>query len=177
RPDVLSFISPVLSDSLTVAGPLMANLSVAITGTDADWVVKLIDVYPDTTGNPDNNPCNVQMGGYQRLLRAEIMRSKFRNSFSDPEPLEPDSVHNITIRMNDVLHTFKPGHRIMIQVQSSWFPLFDRNPQTFVDIYQARRSDFKKAVHKVYHSHEHPSFIKMRIFKPHTMEPFLITHE
>ena len=135
---------------MTLAGPLAASLFVSTTGTDSDWVVKLIDVYPDDYPDPNPNPANLRMGGYQQLIRAEPMRGKFRNSFERPEPFTPGKVTKVEYTMPDVFHTFRRGHRVMVQVQSSWFPLVDRNPQTFVDIYNAKRTDFQKATQRVY---------------------------
>ena len=159
RPDVLTFQSDVLQDSLTLAGPLTAELYVSTTGTDADWVVKLIDVYPDTFKLSKGQTSTVPMQGFQQLVRAEIFRGKFRDSFANPRPFIPNKVTRIRIPLQDVFHTYLPGHRLMVQVQSSWFPLFDRNPQTFVDIYHAKESDFKIASHRVYHSAKYPSGI------------------
>jgi hypothetical protein len=161
RPDVLVYQTPVLDKDTTVAGSIEVELSVATTGTDADWVVKLIDVYPDDA--PDNEepttepgrrprPADVRMGGYQQLVRGEPFRGKFRNSFEKPEAFKPGERTTVKFAMPDTLHTFRPGHRMMIQVQSSWFPLVDRNPQTFCDIYTAKETDFKKQTHTVFHS-------------------------
>lgn len=157
RPDVLSFSTPVLSSDITLAGPLVADLFTSISTTDADFVVKLIDVFPDDytydekefgKGNGQNYP----MGGYQMLVRGEIMRGKFRNSFAVPEPFTPGKITQVKYTMPDVAHTFKKGHKIMVQVQSSWFPLSDRNPQKFTDIYHCDDSDFQKATIKIYHN-------------------------
>jgi putative CocE/NonD family hydrolase len=163
RPDVLVYQTDVLEDEVTLAGPVTAGLQVSTTGTDSDWVVKLIDVYSGDHPNPQPNPENVQMGGYQQLVRGEPFRGKFRNSFSRPEPFGPGKVSAVKFTMPDVYHTFRRGHRIMVHVQSSWFPLADRNPQTFCDIYHARPEDFKKATQRVYHSAEHPSQIQVRV--------------
>lgn len=163
RPDVLVYQSDMLTDDVTLVGPIRANLFVSTTGTDADFVVKLIDVYPDNAANNDPNPCQVQMGGYQMLVRAEVMRAKFRESFERPRPLRPGQITQVSFNLQDVAHTFKKGHRIMVQVQSSWFPLVDRNPQTFVDIYNAREADFRKATHRVYHSAQFPSHLEVRL--------------
>jgi putative CocE/NonD family hydrolase len=154
RTDVLVFRTPPLEQDTTVAGPIDVELHVSTTGTDSDWVVKLIDVYPDDYPDPNPNPAGVRMGGYQQLVRGDAMRGKFRNSYTKPEPFEPGRPTLVKFRMQDVYHTFRPGHRIMVQVQSSWFPLADRNPQTFVDIYAAKESDFKKATQRVYRSRE-----------------------
>jgi uncharacterized protein len=152
RPDVLVYQTEPLESDLTIAGPLTPSLFVSTTGTDSDFVVKLIDVYPDDY--PDNvpNPAGVRMGGYQQLIRGEIMRGRFRNSYSKPEPFTPGKTEKIEYVMPDINHTFRQGHRIMVQIQSSWFPLADRNPQTFVDIYNAKATDFKKATERIYHS-------------------------
>jgi predicted acyl esterase len=127
-------------------------LEVSTTGTDADYVVKLIDVYPpDMPDSPYQPNANVHMAGYQQLVRGEIMRGRFRKSFAAPEPFEPNQVTAVDFRLQDVLHTFRKGHRIMVQVQSSWFPAFDRNPQTYVpNIYQADARDFVKATERVW---------------------------
>ncbi|MDZ4071484.1 MAG: CocE/NonD family hydrolase [Sediminibacterium sp.] len=150
RPDVLVFQTEPLENDLTLAGPITADLMVAITGTDADFVVKLIDVFPENfTYEKDNG---YVMNGYQMLVRCEVMRGKFRNSFEKPEAFVPNKPTRVKYELPDVAHTFKKGHRLMIQVQSSWFPLVDRNPQQFMDIYQAKDSDFKKATIRVYHN-------------------------
>lgn len=160
RPDVLSFSSDVLTDDVTLAGPLVADLMVSLSTTDADFVVKLIDVFPDDfkydekefgPGNGKEYP----MGGYQMLVRGEIMRGKFRNSFSAPEPFVPGKVTEVKYTLPDVAHTFKKGHKIMIQIQSSWFPIADRNPQTFTDIYHCNDSDFQKSTIRIYHDINH----------------------
>ncbi|SKB96350.1 hypothetical protein SAMN05660226_04040 [Parapedobacter luteus] len=160
RPDVLVFMTEPLADDVQIAGRLTANLFVKTTGTDADFVVKLIDVFPDNTPNHPERPTAV-MGGYQLMVRGEVMRAKFRNSFEKPEPLEPGKVTPISFDLQDAAHTFKKGHRIMVQVQSSWFPLVDRNPQQFVDIYHADETDFTPAWHEVFFTPEHPSHIEL----------------
>ncbi len=161
RPDVLVFETRPLEKAVTLAGPLLADLFVSTTGTDADWVVKLIDVYPDTARDPDPNPTRVKMGGYQMLVRGDILRGKYRNNPEKPEPFVPGKVTEIKLPLQDVLHTFKKGHRIMIQIQSSWFPFFDVNPQTFTDIYHAKPDDFVKAVQRVWFSEQYPSKIEV----------------
>jgi hypothetical protein len=154
RPDVLSFQTDVLTDNLTVGGEIRVQLKVSTTGTDADWVVKVIDVYPpDEPNHPYLPNPQTQLANYQQLVRADVLRSRFRRSLERPEPLRPNQVTEVTLHLPDVLHTFKKGHRVMIQVQSSWFPLIDRNPQTFVqNIYEARPADFKSAQHRLYGS-------------------------
>ena len=165
RPDVLVYATEPLADDVTIAGPIEAELYVSTTGTDADWVVKVIDVYPDDAPDPQPNPLNVRMGGYQRLVRGDIFRGKFRTSFEKPEPFVPGRVAKIAFELPDVQHAFRKGHRIMVQVQSSWFPLFDRNPQTFRDIRTAEEKDFRKAIHRVYRTEEHPSHIEFRVIR------------
>ncbi|WP_316746726.1 CocE/NonD family hydrolase [Pedobacter gandavensis] len=166
RPDVQVFQTAVLTEDMTMAGPLMANLVVSTTGTDADYVVKLIDVYPEDAQKMEPNPKNIIMGGYQMLVRGEVMRGKFRNSFEKPEPFIPGQITKVNYSIPDVAHTFKKGHRIMIQVQNSWFPLVDRNPQVFTDIYHADDSDFKKATHRIYHDNNNASAISVTLLKP-----------
>lgn len=154
RPDVLSFQTDVLTEELTLAGPVLADLITSISTTDADFVVKVIDVFPDDfvydaalKGNGKTYP----MGGYEMLVRGEIMRGKFRNSYENPEPFVAGKITEVKYALPDVAHTFKKGHRLMIQVQSSWFPLADRNPQKFINIYTADDSDFQKASIRIYH--------------------------
>lgn len=166
RPDVKTFQTEVLTEDITFTGPLLANLLVSTTGTDADYVVKLIDVYPEDAVAMQPNPKGIIMGGYQMLVRGEIMRGKFRNSFEKPEPFVPGKVTQVKYTLPDVAHTFKKGHRIMIQVQNSWFPLVDRNPQKFVDIYKADDSDFQKATHRIYHDKQYPSSLSVNVLKP-----------
>jgi putative CocE/NonD family hydrolase len=163
RPDVLVFETDALEQDVTIAGPIEVNLHVSTTGTDSDWIVKLIDAYPDDYPDPNPNPTNVRMGGYQQLVRGDVMRGKFRNSFEKPEPFSPGQPTAVSFKMQDSYHTFRTGHRIMVQVQSSWFPLVDRNPQTFVDIYQAKESDFQKATQRVYRSREMPSRVSVLV--------------
>lgn len=159
RPDVLTYESDVLDRDITVSGPVLSHLSVSTSGTDADFVVKLIDVYPDSMPDQDG----ARMGGYQQLVRGEAFRGKYRNSFSDPEPFVPGRIATVAFTMPDVFHTFKKGRRIMVQVQSSWFPLVDRNPQQFVDIYSAKASDFRRATQRIYRSKSAPSFMTLNI--------------
>jgi putative CocE/NonD family hydrolase len=163
RPDVLTYRTAVLEEDVTIAGPIQAKLRVSTTGTDSDFVVKLIDVYSGDYPNPDPNPAGVEMGGYQQLVRGEAMRGKFRNGYDKPEPFEPGKMSKVEYVLPDVNHTFRKGHRIMVQVQSSWFPLVDRNPQKFCDIYKASAEDFQKATERVYHSAEAGSAISVRI--------------
>lgn len=166
RPDVKVFQTDLLTEDLTLTGPMMANLFVSTSGTDADYVVKLIDVYPEDAKAMQPNPKNILMGGYQMLVRGEVMRGKFRNSFEKPEPFIPGKVTKVSYSLPDIAHTFKKGHRIMIQVQNSWFPLVDRNPQKFTDIYHASDSDFKKAIHRIYHDKVNTSSVTVTVLKP-----------
>jgi uncharacterized protein len=163
RPDVLVFETPELEEDLTIAGPIPVELFVSTTGTDADWVVKLIDVYPNDYPDPRENPAAVKMGGYQQLLRGDVMRGKFRDSFENPSAFEPGKAARVKFELPDVYHTFRRGHRVMVQVQSSWFPLVDRNPQVFTDIYSAKPADFKKATHRVYRTREMPSSVTLPV--------------
>jgi len=165
RPDVLVYQSEVLTKDITIAGPIIASLYVSTTGTDADWIVKLIDVYPGDAPDNQPNPQNIRMGDFQMLLAGEVFRSKYRNSFEHPEPLVPNKVTKIEFDLRDKSHCFRKGHRIMVQIQSTWFPVIDRNPQKFVDIYHAREEDFQKAVHRVHRSKKYPSHIKIRIIE------------
>jgi len=154
RTDVLVYKTAILTDDVTLAGPVTADLKVSISTTDADFVVKLIDVFPDDFAYEQDasqqGPAYV-MSGYQMLVRGDIMRGRYRNSFEKPEAFEPGKISTVKFTMNDVAHTFKKGHRIMVQIQSSWFPLFDRNPQKFVNIYTCSDTDFQKATIKIYH--------------------------
>ena len=152
RPDVLVYQSEPLTEDLRIVGPIEAKLHVSTTGTDSDWVVKLIDVYPDDHPDPEPNPTNIRTGGYQQLVRGDVMRGKFRESFERPAPFKPGEPTVVPMTIPDIHHTFRPGHRVMVQIQSSWFPLVDRNPQTFVDIYHANEADFRKATQRVYRS-------------------------
>jgi uncharacterized protein len=163
RTDVLTYQSGELAEDVTFAGPLTPSLFVSTSGTDSDWVVKLIDVYPEDYPDLNPNPAGIHMGGYQQLIRGEIFRGKFRNSYSKPEPFTPGKVEKVEYVMPDVNHCFRKGHRIMIQVQSTWFPLADRNPQRFEDIYNAKAADFVKATERVYRSASAPSSLKVNV--------------
>ncbi len=166
RPDVEVYQTDVLTEDITLTGPLMAKLAVSTSGTDADYVVKLIDVYPEDTPEPAVNPKGILMGGYEMLVRGEIMRGKFRNSFEKPEPFVPGQITPVNYTLPDVAHTFKKGHRMMIQVQNSWFPLADRNPQQFMDIYHATDADFHKATHRIYHDKANASSLTLTVLTP-----------
>jgi uncharacterized protein len=173
RPDVLVYESDVLTEDLTIAGPISPKLKIASTGTDSDFDVKLIDVYPENYPDSDDGPVRVNkrvldappihMGGYQELLRGEPMRAKFRDSWEKPEALTPGKLTEIDFTMPDLFHTFRAGHRIMVQVQSSWFPLTDRNPQTFTDIPNARPEQFVKATEQVFHQKDAASGIEVLV--------------
>lgn len=162
RTDVLTYQTFPLEEDLTLAGVVSANLKVTISGTDADFVVKIIDVFPDdfkySTGN-------YPMGGYQMLVRGEIMRGKYRNSFETPAPFKPGKLETVKFDLPDIAHTFLKGHRLMIQVQSSWFPLADRNPQQFMNIYEAKPEDFKKATIRIQHDAANASSVILPILK------------
>jgi putative CocE/NonD family hydrolase len=164
RPDVLTYQTEVLTAPLTLAGPIEALLQVATTGSDADWVVKIIDVYPDSTRDNPRNAPGVHLAGYQQLVRSEVMRGRFRNSFSKPEPFTPGQITAVPFTLQDLMHTFRPGHRLMVQVQSTWFPLVDRNPQKYVDnIFEASESDFQAATHRLYHTPEKASQLVLKV--------------
>ncbi len=163
RPDVMVYSTEVLKEDITVTGPVQVDLYVSTTGTDADYVVKLIDVFPDKVDDQPRNEKHVPMGGYQMLVRGDIFRGRFRESYEKPVPFVPGEVTEVPFELRDLAHTFKKGHRIMIQVQNSWFPLADRNPQQFVDIYQCDEKDFIKATHRIYHDRKRPSGITFSI--------------
>ena len=163
RTDVVAYETEPLEDDLTFAGPLKATLHVSTTGTDADWVVKLIDVYAGDSPDPNPNPAHVAMGGYQQLVRGDVFRGKFRDSFEKPEPFDPGKVTKVEFTIPDIFHAFRRGHRVMVQVQSSWFPLVDRNPQTFVNIPTAKEEDFQKATHRVYRTSNAASALTVQV--------------
>ncbi|HVT85318.1 MAG TPA: CocE/NonD family hydrolase [Chitinophagaceae bacterium] len=172
RPDVLTFETGVLDNDLVLAGVVTADLKVSLSTTDADFVVKIIDVFPDDFRYPGARPQpnrgvggSYPMGGYQMLVRGEIMRGRYRNSFSNPEPFKPNKIETVKFNLPDISHTFKKGHRLMIQIQSSWFPLVDRNPQQFVNIYQCDDKDFIKSTIHVYHDATNPSNIILPVLK------------
>jgi uncharacterized protein len=160
RPDVVSFSMGKLDENLTVTGKITAHLFASTSGTDADWIVKLIDVYPDF------DSASLSMSGYQLPVAMEVFRGRFRKSFSNPRPLTPGKPEEFVIDLHDINHTFKKGHRIMIQVQSSWFPVIDRNPQKFVpNIFEAKETDFIKAEQKIYFSSQHASYVELPVMK------------
>lgn len=171
RPDVLVFQTPVLDSDLVLGGPVLADLKVKLSSTDADFVVKLIDVFPDDFHYDSTYCCRQvkqepQMGGYQMLVRGEIMRGRYRNSFEQPQAFTPGAVETVKFQLPDVAHTFKKGHRLMVQVQSSWFPLFDRNPQRFVNIYTCSDKDFVPCEITLLHQADAASMIVLPVIKP-----------
>ena len=160
RPDVLSWESAPLDHDVTIAGDIAARLFASTTGSDADWVVKLIDVFPDSiTDRP-------AMGGYELMIASEIMRGRYRTSVEHPAAIRPNAVESYVIDLHQQAYTVMKGHRIMVQVQSSWFPLYDRNPQTFVpNIFHARASDFRAQTHRVFHTRDAASHIEMSVLR------------
>lgn len=151
RPDVLVYQTEVLKEDMTLGGDILAKLQIATTGTDADWIVKVIDVFPNDEPETKEVQSNLKLSNYHMMVRSEVMRGRFRNSFIKPEAFVPNEKTAVNIKLQDVFHTFKKGHKIQIQVQSTWFPLIDLNPQTFVEnIFYAKPEDFKKQTHRVY---------------------------
>ena len=166
RPDVVAYQTPPLDRDVTLSGPVGVRLEASTSGTDSDWVVKLIDVYPENAPPPSPNPARLTMGGYEQLVRGEPFRGRFWKSFTNPQPLPPNQFVEIRYDMPDVLHTFKKGHRIMVQVQSSWFPVVDRNPQTYVEsIPFAKPSDFQPATQRIGHSKATPSRLEVLVLE------------
>ena len=166
RPDVLVFQTDSLAQDMTLTGEIAANLFVSMSGSDADFIVKVIDVWPagsSVTAAEGQRP--VQMGGYQQMVRAEVFRGKFRNSFSKPEPFVKDKIEKVSFKLNEVAHTFKKGHRVMVQVQSSWFPLVDRNPQKFMNIFEANEDDFQKSKIVIHHDAKNSSHVVLPVLK------------
>ena len=160
RADVLSYETPPLEQDLTIAGEVVARLFASTTGTDADWIVKLIDVYPE------DYPQDWNLAGFQLMVSSEVFRGRYRNSFEKPEPIEANKVLPYKWSLLTQNYTFKKGHRIMVQVQSTWFPIIDRNPQTFVsNIFEAREGDFKPATHRVYRSNEYSSCVDVPVVR------------
>ena len=186
RPDVLLYQTEPLMEDLTVAGSVSPELFVSTSGTDSDWVVKLIDVYPQDfpetepmparPGVKDVLPPGHSMSGYQQLVRGEPIRGKFRHGWERPEPFAPGRVESVNFTMADINHTFRRGHRIMVQVQSTWFPLIDLNPQSFVNIPDATPEDFHKAVQRIYRSKEYPSGLVLQTLPPTLMSNLPVRH-
>ena len=172
RPDVLVFKTDILTADITVTGNVIADIMTSISTTDADFVVKVIDVFPDDMGYNDINiyaekdPVNpYPMGGYQMLVRAEIFRGRYRKSYENPSAFTPGKIEEVKFELPSIAHRFKKGHRIMVQVQSSWFPLVDRNPQQFVDIYHCDEKDFIKSDIRIYHNGQNASKIILPVLK------------
>jgi putative CocE/NonD family hydrolase len=164
RPDVLAYQTEPLTEDLTLAGPLLADLRVATSGTDSDWVVKLIDVFPNNATNYPSMRQGVMLAGYQMMVRSEVIRGRYRNSYEKPEPFVANEPTKVALKLQDVLHTFKKGHRIMVQVQSTWFPLVDRNPQKYVpNIFLADDKDFIKVTQRVYRCKLNPTRIEVGV--------------
>lgn len=163
RPDVAVYQTEVLEEDLVLTGTVSADLFVSMTGTDADFIVKIIDVFPDQMQKPADADIDVPLGGYQMLVRGEVMRGKYRNSFEEPEAFVPGEITKVHFDIPDLAHTFKKGHRMMIQVQSSWFPLVDRNPQTFVNIYECGEEAFQESDIRIYSSSDYPSSITVMV--------------
>ena len=169
RPDVLSFETEPLAEELRVVGDLSAEIFASTSGSDSDWVVKLIDVYPENA--PASAATATPMGGYELIIADEILRGRFRNGFEQPAPIPANEPLKYSIDLHTNDHVFLPGHRIMVQIQSTWFPVYDRNPQRFVpNIFEAGESDYQKAVQRVYHSPERASAVVLPIMEnaPHT---------
>jgi putative CocE/NonD family hydrolase len=172
RPDVLTFSTKILDKDVTVTGVVTADLFVSVSSTDADVIVKLIDVFPDNLSYnevdiySEKDPVlKYPMGGYEMLVHGEVFRSRYRNSFEKPTPFIPGKVEEVKFNVGDIAHIFKKGHRIMIQIQSTWFPLVDRNPQKFVNIYQAKESDFQKAIIRVWHNNKYSTKIVLPVLR------------
>jgi len=159
RPDVLTWETDTIEEDVVISGRIAAHLYASTTGTDCDWIVKLIDVYPE------NYPGNPELSGYQLMIADEVFRAKFRNSFENPEPITPNKIIEYVIDLNSRNHCFQKGHKIMVQVQSTWFPLIDRNPQKFVNIPTAEESDYQKATQKVFRSSRFPSHMVLPVVK------------
>jgi len=158
RPDVLSWETEELKDDVTLAGDVTAKLFASTTGSDSDWIVKLIDVYPE------KSEAKWQLSGYELMIANEVFRGRFRNSFEKPEPITPGAVTPFRIDLHTANHVFKKGHRIMVQVQSTWFPIIDRNPQKFApNIFEARDADFVKATQRIYRSKQYPSSVEISV--------------
>lgn len=165
RTDVLVYQTDVLTEDVTIGGPITASLIGSTSGTDCDWIVKLIDVLPDTIATPRGTPGWVKLGGYQMMVRGDVLRGKFRNSLAKPEPIKPNVPTRFEYVLQDAFHRFKKGHRIMVQIQSTWFPKIDRNPGKFTDIYKAKDGDFQKTVQRVYRSGKNSSHVRLPVLE------------
>ena len=160
RPDVLTWQTNELTQDVALTGQVTAKLFASTTGSDADWIVKLIDVYPE------DYPRDWKLSGYELMISDEIFRGRFRNSYEKPEPISPGVVTPFTIDLHTANHIFKKGHRIMVQVQSTWFPLYDRNPQQFVaNIFEAKESDYQQATQRIYRSKRYPSSVEIAVIR------------
>lgn len=157
RPDVLTYVTAVLDEDVTLAGPVHVSLTASTSGTDADWVVKVVDVFPDSLEGGRGVP----LSGYQMLVRGDVLRGKFRNGLDAPEPFRPGVPTTVSFKLEDAFHTFRKGHRIMVQIQGSWFPMVDRNPGKFMDIFQATEADFVATTQRVYRSAARPSTVML----------------
>jgi putative CocE/NonD family hydrolase len=172
RPDVLVYRGPVLKDPQTLAGPIQVDMWVSSTGSDADWIVKLVDEFPGEpvegfSARQSDAAIQAFPSGRQELVRGGVLRGRFRNSFEHPIPMEPGKPTRVRMELSDVMHTFRPGHRIMIQIQSSWFPFIDRNPQKYVpNIFEAKKEDFITATHRVLRSPDMPSSVTFPVLAP-----------
>jgi len=164
RPDVLVYQTEPLAEPVRLAGPIRADLWVSTSGTASDWIVKLIDVFPPDTADHEGLAPGRNMGGYQMMVRSEVFRGRFRNSYEHPEPFVPNKPAHVPFELQDVLHTFRKGHRIMVQIQSTWFPMVDRNPQKYVpNIFLADEEDFIKTTQRVYHTPGHPTHLRVGV--------------
>lgn len=164
RSDVMVYQTKVLNNDIIALGPIKVHIYVSTSGTDADYIVKIIDVFPEQLNDYPKNEKNIPMGGYQMLVRGDVLRGKFRNSLEEPQPIVPNEIVEISFELPDIAHQFKKGHRIMIQVQNSWFPLVDINPQKFLNIYEAEEKDFIEATHRIYHDAQYPSKISFDVW-------------
>ncbi|WP_138430084.1 CocE/NonD family hydrolase [Fodinibius saliphilus] len=166
RPDVITFETNVLKEDVTLAGDMLANLYVSTSGTASDWIVKVVDIYPAKTEEGKHTPEGVELDNYHQMVRSEVIRGRFRESYSTPKPFEPNKVTYIDLPLQDIFHTFKKGHKIQVQIQSTWFPLIDLNPQKYVpNIFKAEESDFRDAVQRVYHTEKHPTNIEIKVLE------------
>ena len=166
RADVLVFETDVLTEDLTISGEILANLIVSTDQSAADWIVKVIDVFPEDQEWIPGTAAGTQLGGYQQMVRSEVIRGRFRNGFEKPEPFVPNEIAKVPLPIQDIHHTFKPGHKMMIHVQSTWFPLIDRNPQKYVDnIFKAKAADFVPATHNVFHEPDNATHIEFKVLK------------
>lgn len=166
RPDVITFETPVLKEDVTLTGNMLANLYVSTSGTASDWIVKLVDVYPASVSEGEHTPDGVELDNYHQMVRSEVIRGRFRESYENPKPFKSNKITYVDLPLQDVYHTFKKGHKIQIQIQNTWFPLVDLNPQKYVpNIFKADSSDFQDAIQRVYHTPEHPTNIEVKVLE------------